>query len=215
MRDKPRALLFDWDNTLVDSWAVIHAALATTFTHMGMTPWTLEESRQRVRASARDAFPKIFGDRADEASRIFYQTYDAIHLEQLRPLPDAENLLNSLVQAGFYLAVVSNKRGSTLRTEAAHLGWDRYFQRLVGAQDALQDKPSPAPVHLALEGSGVAPGAGVWFIGDTDIDLDCARNASCVPILLRSQAQTPEELLSLRPQLHFFSCAELAEHLVP
>jgi phosphoglycolate phosphatase len=28
---RPRAILFDWDNTLVDSWAVIHEALVVTF----------------------------------------------------------------------------------------------------------------------------------------------------------------------------------------
>ena len=31
---RPRAILFDWDNTLVDSWATIHEALNVVMTAM-------------------------------------------------------------------------------------------------------------------------------------------------------------------------------------
>jgi phosphoglycolate phosphatase len=45
-----------------------------------------------------------------------------------------------------------------LRREAAALDWERYFARLVGAQDAAADKPDRAAVDLALAGSGTATG---------------------------------------------------------
>ena len=60
MEGLPKALVFDWDNTLVDSWVMIHRALERTFIAMGRRPWTLDEAKRRVRASARDAFPKLF-----------------------------------------------------------------------------------------------------------------------------------------------------------
>ena len=50
---RPRAILFDWDNTLVDNWAVIHTALNAALTAMGHTPWTFADTKRRVRASAR------------------------------------------------------------------------------------------------------------------------------------------------------------------
>jgi phosphoglycolate phosphatase len=58
---RPSAVLFDWDNTLVDSWAVIHAALNETFTAMDHPNWTREETEARVRGSLRDTFPGMFG----------------------------------------------------------------------------------------------------------------------------------------------------------
>ncbi len=64
-----------------------------------------------------------------------------------------------------------------------HLGWQPYFAQLVGADDAARDKPHPDPVHLALEGSNIQPGEHVWFIGDTVIDLECAQNTQCTPVL--------------------------------
>ncbi|MDX9862800.1 MAG: HAD family hydrolase, partial [Rhodospirillales bacterium] len=35
-------------------------------------------------------------------------------------------------------------------------------------------------------GSGIACGPDVWFAGDTDIDLECAFAARCIPVLVRS-----------------------------
>ena len=68
---KPRALIFDWDNTLVDTWPTIHEALSHTFEAMGVEPWTLEQTRQRVRRSMRESFPELFGDRWTHARDIF------------------------------------------------------------------------------------------------------------------------------------------------
>ena len=136
----PKALLFDWDNTLVDSWVVIHHAMTATFEALGQRPWTLEETKRNVRKSARDSFPELFGERAEEATEVFYRTYEADHLEKLQALPGAAEMLRSLAAAeDLLLGVVSNKRGRLLRLEAAELGWDRYFGPLVGATDAVKD----------------------------------------------------------------------------
>ena len=205
----PRALLFDWDNTLVDTWVVIHHALNVTLRAMGQAPWTLEETRVRVRASARDSFPQLFGGRADEAMAVFYETYQREHLSRLRALPGAEAMLADLADGSRYLGVVSNKKGSVLRREAAHLGWDRWFGRLVGAEDAVADKPARAAVDLALESSGLGAGPEVWFVGDTDIDMTCAHAAGCTAILLREAAPAPGEFGAHPPSRHAATCVEL------
>jgi phosphoglycolate phosphatase len=180
----PRAALFDWDNTLVDNWPTIHDALNAAFAAMGHPSWTLMETRERVRASLRDSFPVMFGDRWEAARDIFYARFEARHIETLVPLPGAEALLNALRHRGVYLGVVSNKTGRYLRKEAAALGWERYVTRLVGAQDAAIDKPDRAPVDLALEGSGIPAGPAVWFVGDTAMDMRCAHAAGCTAVLV-------------------------------
>ncbi len=207
----PAAILFDWDNTLVDSWGVIHHALTVTFETMGQRPWTLEEARQKVRKSARDSFPELFGARAEEATEIFYRTFSESHLERLTPFPGAETMLEGLVaRGGLPMAVVSNKKGVLLRREAEALGWDRHFIAVVGATDAPRDKPAPDVVDLALAGSGVPAGPAVWFVGDTDIDLLCARNSGCSAILLRENPPAPGEFAGAEPQAHVADCPGLA-----
>lgn len=210
----PRAILFDWDNTLVDTWRTIHHALCITFEAMDRTPWTLDEVRRNVRASARDAFPALFGARAEEASEIFFATYERDHLDKLAPLPGAPEMLADLAARNLTLGVVSNKIGRLLRKEAAHLGWDRHFSGLVGAADASADKPSAEPVRLALASSGHAPGPEVWFVGDTDIDMRCAAEAGCTRVLLRPQPPDKAEFPGHEPQLYFAACGELSAAVV-
>ncbi|HUI34849.1 MAG TPA: HAD hydrolase-like protein [Stellaceae bacterium] len=181
---RPRAIIFDWDNTLVDSWATIHDALNFLMVAMERPLWTIDETRERVRLSLREAFPAMFGERWQEAQQIYLDRFRAIHLERLTALPGREAMLQRLTADGHYLAVVSNKTGAMLRREAAHLGWTSLFGAIVGAGDAEIDKPHHAPVELALRPSGIAPGPDVWFVGDTAIDMECALAAGCVPVLL-------------------------------
>ena len=205
----PNAFLFDWDNTLVDSWGVIHAALRETFIAMGQRPWTMEEVRRNVRASARDAFPQLFGDRAQEAIDIFYRAFEAQHLDALRPLPNAEACVRALHAEGHYLGVVSNKRGSLLRKELDHLGWSGLFGAAIGATDAARDKPALDPVLMALEPGGLKPSAAVWFVGDADIDMVCAHNSGCTAVLVAKEAPVADEFHSDAPDRHFGDLAAL------
>lgn len=198
----PRAILFDWDNTLADNWRSIHDALNTTLKAMGHPTWSPDQTRQRVRRSLRDSFPQLFGERWQEARDIFYAEIFANHLSTLRELPGAGAMLADLAGRDLYLGVVSNKRGDLLRREASHLGWDGYFGALVGANDAAEDKPATAPVHLALDGSGIDAGKQVWFVGDTAIDMRCARNSGCVAVLIGDGSLDTEELAQEPPDLH-------------
>lgn len=207
---RPRAILFDWDNTLIDTWAVIHDALGTTLVAMEQAPWTLDETKMRVRSSLRDSFPHLFGARWLEAERIFSDAYAAMHLERLTAMPGAQAMLDSLLHHGLYLGVVSNKKGPFLRREADRLGWSGRFGRLVGAGDAPRDKPAIDPVELALAGSGIPRDEAIWFVGDTDIDIDCAFNAGCTPVLLRATAPMEEEFGPGRLVRWVADCAGLA-----
>lgn len=209
----PRAVIFDWDNTLVDTWPVIHDSMNATLAAMGHRPWSLEETRERVRRSMREAFPAMFGSRWEEARAIFYRRFDAIHLERLAVCEGAEQLVSALAGHGICLSVVSNKMGRNLRREADHLGWAGYFFRLVGASDARRDKPATEPVDLALSGSGVARGADVWFVGDTSIDLECAHNAGCTGILVRREPPRCAEFGEYPPDAHFARCTDLRRHV--
>ena len=211
---RPEAVLFDWDNTLVDTWVVIHHALEETFLAMGEEPWTLEETKARVRQSAREAFPRLFGPRAAEASEIFYRAFEGNHLELLRELPGASDMLGAIKQTGCFLGVVSNKQGYLLRREAEHLGWTAFFGGLVGASDATRDKPAVEPVELALSASGAVLGPHVWFVGDTDIDMLCAQNAGCTSVLLRDRPPSEGEFPEARPCSHLRSCHELADQIL-
>jgi len=199
---RPRAFIFDWDNTLVDSWATIHEALNELMRAMGKPEWSLTETQERVRLSLRESFPLHFGERWEEARDIYLEKFRAIHLDRLTALPGREALLRALAGRGLYLGVVSNKTGPLLRREVGQLGWSRFFGSVVGAGDAAADKPASEPVHLALMPSGVPAGQEVWFVGDTAVDMECAQNSGCIAVLLGNPVM-PDEFTRFAPHFSF------------
>lgn len=183
MLTTPQAFLFDWDNTLVDTWPIIHRALYDTFMEYGMEPWTLKQVKERVGRSMREAFPDLFGKKAEAAGESYSEYYRRYQLEWLKPHAGAMELLATLRSLPVMVAVVSNKRSEFLRKEIAHLGWEHYFDAIVGAGDAEHDKPHPAPARMALAQVGIGADPSVWFIGDSDVDLECANAAGLSAVL--------------------------------
>ena len=184
---RPAAIVWDWDNTLVDGWAAIAAGLNAAFGAFGLPQWTAEEVKARVRRSLRESFPEIFGAEWERARDIFYAEVRARHLGVLSPMPGAAEALHAGAALA-PMAVNSNKQGPLLRAEAAHLGWADLFRALVGAGDAEADKPDPAPMRLALAACGVPAGMAVWYVGDTALDMQAARAAGCAAVLVGDAA---------------------------
>lgn len=211
--EKPRAILFDWDNTLVDTWPVIHAALNTTLRHMEHSEWTIDETREKVRLSLRDAFPVMFGDRWEEARDVFYAAFEAVHLSALAELAGSKRLLELLNAASIPTAVVSNKTGRYLRAEVEHLGWNAHFHALIGAGDAPKDKPAPEPVSLAMDGMGFGPGPDVWFVGDSGVDMQIAWATNTIPVLVAPLERVGSEFDEHPPIARFDNLSALHDFL--
>jgi len=209
-RAKPSVLLYDWDNTLVDGWAGIAGALNATFAAFGKPLWTVQDTKNRVRVSLRESFPPMFGDRWEEARDIFYAAFNERHLEFVQPMPGVADALT--VAGAWPQGIVSNKAGDFLRAEVTHLGWDRHFGAIVGAGDAVADKPSPAPILMALEQIGRGADKTVWYLGDTALDMVAARAAGVTAVLV-GDASHDGGVEHAAPDIHFLSAYHLAAEL--
>lgn len=207
---RPSVLLFDWDNTLVDGWAGITAALNAAFRAFGHPTWTVEDTRNRVRVSMRESFPVMFGDRWTEARDIFYRTLSEEHLGHLTPMPGVPDVLET--GSAWPQGVVSNKAGDFLRREVSHLGWGRFFGPVVGAGDATADKPAPDPILLALARLGREPDPSVWYMGDTALDMRSAKAANVTAVLI-GNADHDGGVERAAPDIHFESAFHLHARL--
>ncbi len=207
---RPAVLLYDWDNTLVDGWDGITAALNAVFDAFAMPRWTVTDTRERVRVSLRESFPVMFGNDWERARDIFYTTLEGRHLYHVVPMAGAAEALAAGVD--WPQGVVSNKAGRFLRSEVAHLGWAGHFSAVVGAGDAVADKPDPAPILLALDRLGRAADRSVWYLGDTALDMRAARAAGVTAVLV-GDASHDGGIDRAHPDLHFPSALDLAARL--
>lgn len=179
---KPQCVIFDWDNTLVDSWPIIHRAMNMTLEKWGMPTWSIEDVKNRIRHSMRDAFPVLFGDDWKEAGEVYRGYFRQLHINNLQPLDGAKAVLDALKAKGILAAILSNKTGEILRLECTHLGWNDYFAAIVGSSDYSADKPSHIPVDGIRERLNITAETPTWFVGDSIVDVECARNTGCIPV---------------------------------
>jgi phosphoglycolate phosphatase len=184
MIKKPQAILFDWDNTLVDTKPAIDLAIKTMFDKMNLDLSSFDRNHPNNFLSAKDSLPIIFGSRWEEASQIYRETYKKHQFDNINLLKNAKEVLDLLRKNDIYISVVSNKLGKTLRDEVNHFRLGDYFTKIIGSLDAKEDKPSKEPVLAALADSNIEPNQDVWFLGDSEVDMLCAINSGCKPVFL-------------------------------
>lgn len=181
---KPELIIFDWDDTLVDNYAAIHAAINAARAVYDLETWSLAETRKNCRFALKEIFPIWFGAEWEKAQTIFYETFAAQHIQFLQIKSGAEQLLQQLQRAQIPLAINSNKKAGYLREEITFLHWDAYFKVSIGAGDVAAGKPAPDGVYAICQYCGVMPRDATWFVGDNSVDLTTARNAGVTPVLI-------------------------------
>lgn len=210
----PKAVIFDWDDTIVHTWHIIHAAINVTLQHMGHAPWSADEARTRIGPPARVLFTELFGaDKWQEADAVYIQAYAESIAGNIQVHDGAADMLRYFHTRNIPMVCLSSKRGTVLRCEVVHLGFDKYFANVVGAGDAPQDKPDPAAVHFALAPTGIAAGADVWMVGDGATDMICAHSAGLTPILIETKLPAPEQIAETPPAVRFKTQVEFVAFL--
>ena len=205
----PKVILFDWDNTLVDSFGLIASVMNHTLVQFGKKPWTQEESRLYIQRSGREAMQTYFGDQHKEASDFFYRSYEEQNYA-LALLPDAYDLLATLSQQGVKMGIVSNKHPNLMHPELKALKVFSFFDVCIGAGEAEQDKPAPDPVLLALKQMNQKPEKeSVWFVGDMPVDWICAEASGCFSVAMGDFEADSYSNIGLRVA----NCAELKKML--
>lgn len=193
---RPQAILFDWDGTLVDSYQWLLAIHNRVRVRMGAAPWNDQEFRFYMHYSSRDLYPVIFGEDAPKALEILQDELKHDNKDGMAPIPYAADLLEALKAQDLPLGVVSNKTHAGLTRDVVYYDWAPYFKGIVGAGRALRDKPAPDPAMLCLHEMGFMPNDldqphNIWFVGDTDTDVECAEAAGFYTVVVGVRPRDP------------------------
>lgn len=207
--EKPSAVFFDWDGTLVDSLAFLTNVHNEVRTKLGIFPELSKKEFKPYLGKPRDIiFQELYGDKAEQGKDGFAECYLKNHLNDIHLIDGAQEFLDVLCKQNIDLGVVSNKRGDFLRQEIEHLGWNTYFHdRVIGSGDTAEDKPSATPLNFAISLLGKKiDDERIWYVGDTDIDLQCAKNANVIGILYNPELMSVSDAnYEYEPsQKHFF-----------
>jgi len=204
-----QGVLFDWDGTLIDSYAADSSAYLAMFREMGI-PWGLDELARhyspnwyRVYRAAK--LPRARWDDADRAWRTQYAKHSP------RLITGARQVLERLGRAHHLGLVTSGDRDRVARQLRA-FRLTRVFGARVCSGDTLEKKPHPAPLRLALRQLRLAPSACV-YVGDSPEDLQMAKRAGVQAIAVLGPFPTEKRLRAARPDFLLESIRDLPEAL--
>lgn len=204
-----QGVLFDWDGTLINSYAADSSAYLAMFREMGI-PWGLEELAQhyspnwyRVYRAAK--LPRARWDDADRAWRAQYAKHSP------RLIAGARQVLKRLGRVHQLGLVTSGDRDRVTRQLHA-FRLTHVFDARVCSGDTAQKKPHPAPLWLALQQLCLKPSACV-YVGDSPEDLEMAKRAGVHAIGVLGPFPTEKRLRAARPDFLLESIRELPDAL--
>ena len=148
-----RAVLFDLDGTLVDSYSALADAVNFARRQFGLGDLSEETIRDFVGEGLERLLRRAFDveDVPAGATEAFEARYDEICCEQSRVLDDVENTLSALSRIGVAMAVCTNKPTSFSRKILEFLHLAPFFCAIVGPDTAGARKPEPQHVLRTLE----------------------------------------------------------------
>jgi len=181
-------IIFDLDGTLTDTledlWISTNHALGV----MGYPLRSIDEVRRFVGNGVGKLIERAVPEgTAKEQELKCLDAFRAHYVEHCQDhtslYPGVREMLMALRQRGYQMAVVSNKLQAGVSELEKSLFPD-IFQLALGEGPGLRRKPAPDMLLHAMQQLGGTP-AQTLYVGDSDVDLETARNAGvdCVSVL--------------------------------
>ena len=198
-----RAVLFDLDGTLVDSYT----ALAEAVNHARRMHGMSDLSSWRIRELVGDGIERLLQrafERTDVPSAVldaFTARYDEVCCDESKVLADVDATLQKLSDLGVEMAVCTNKPTVFSKKILDFLDLSRHLRAIVGPDLAGARKPDAR--HLLYTLRSVNCGADeALFVGDMPIDVRAARNSGIDVAVVTTGSSTREQLAAAEPD-HF------------
>lgn len=206
----PRAILFDFDGTLADSYEAITASVNHVRNRHDLAPLALAEVRRYVGHGIQQLLAQLVPGADPEESTRFYRAHHATVCESgTRLLPGVHGTVAELHQRGYRLGVCSNKLRRFTSRLLDHLGLLPLLDVVVGPEDVARLKPAPDMLLAALKTLKVPLGEAL-YIGDMSVDIDTARAAGVPVWVVATGSDTLEALRAAGPDRVLTEFRELA-----
>lgn len=207
-------VVFDWDGTVVDSTAHIAQCIQAAASDLALPVPGDRDARYIIGLGLLDAmkhlFPGLGAERyADVTARYSYHFLAGN--DQVRTFDGARDLLQTLNERGYVVAIATGKSRRGLERALEQSGLAQFFHVSRCADEGFP-KPHPDMLHFLMDSVAAAP-ARTLMIGDTTHDVGMAHNAGTRALAVSYGAHEKEELLAASPLACVDSVAEMAAWL--
>jgi phosphoglycolate phosphatase len=213
MKDRFDLLIFDWDGTLVDSidWIVQCVQSAAIENECPVPP--PQAAKDIIGLSIQEAVSTLFPKADDFMQQQLIRSYSQRFFSKQTTSEDlfagVEDMLKTLKQAGYKLAVATGKNRAGLNKVLQGTGIEAFFD-ITRCADETASKPHPLMLEEIMQFTGINS-ARALMIGDSIHDLQMAQNAQMAAIGVTCGAHSKEILQQYQPLFCLEQTTELLE----
>ena len=219
----PPIVVFDLDGTLAETAPNIMATLNVILQQEGLAALPVERARELVGAGARALIERGFkvSGRPLDAQRLeeLFEEFLLIYAEDVASASHlydgALDAMDALAEAGYALAVCTNKPILHTRLILEHFGIGGRFAAVAGRDSFPFHKPDPRHLTMTIETAKADKGRAV-MIGDSRTDIATARAAG-IPCICVPFGYTDVPIETLEPDLviqHFAALPEAVSRIL-
>jgi phosphoglycolate phosphatase len=195
VRQRFRAIVFDFDYTLADSSRGAIACINFALDELGLPAVSAEEAERTIGLSLPDTFLELAGPQhvaqSDKFARLFIKRADQVMSGLTVLFESVPETVSELRARGFSLGIVSTKFRYRIESVLGREGLLDAFAVIIGGEDVGKHKPDPAGLLTAVERLGSAS-ASTLYVGDSVTDAQTAERAG-VPFVAVLSGVTPRE----------------------
>ncbi|MCI5844431.1 MAG: HAD family hydrolase [Oscillospiraceae bacterium] len=190
--------IFDMDGTILNTLQDLTNSLNAALAKSGYPQHTAEEVRFFVGNGIRKLIERGVPagtpvEQIDTVHHDFTAHYQVHCADTTQPYDGIPELLQTLRRAGCKTAVVSNKADYAVQ-ELCKQYFDGMFDFAVGEREQILKKPAPDSVNEVLQKLQIDRKQAV-YIGDSDVDVQTAKNAAMDGIFVEWGFRSKEFLL--------------------
>lgn len=194
-------IVFDWDGTLMDSEARIVTTMQTAIGDLELEPRSRDQVKNIIGLGLKEAVAALYPQQLPSAHDALADQYRLHFLgqetESSELFEGALDVLESLSAQGYFLAVATGKGRRGLNKVLTELNVAHLFH-VTRCADETRSKPHPQMLLEILDFVGLDPGQAI-MVGDTEYDMELARNAGVAPVAVSYGVHERERLLSHQP----------------
>lgn len=211
-----KVIVFDWDGTLCDSVGLIVECLMQAIAECGLPKRTPQQAASIIGLGLSEAVQALYPEFPIEDSGPLVEAYRKVFVDRSQEPPKlfsgVESMLDQLDGRGFALAVATGKSRRGLDRVLEQLQMSGRFSATRCADEA-KSKPHPLMLEQIARAQGVSLGSLV-MVGDTDFDINMAKNAGARSVAVSYGAHPVERLKGAEPDVLLSSVDELQEILL-
>jgi phosphoglycolate phosphatase len=198
-------IVFDLDGTLVDTAEDLVATLNAVLVSEGMVPVSVEALIAMVGSGARVMLEAAFAAEGraltppvlDRLLAGYMALYEEHLADRSRPYPGAEAMLDRFAEAGWLIAVCTNKYEAATRKLLDILGLTPRLAAISGQDTFAFRKPDPRHLTETIRLAGGSSDNAI-MVGDSRTDIDTA-HAAGIPVVAVDYGYSPIPVATLGP----------------